>query len=140
MYSADEHYTRCQDIDAARRPPASMRDRVRRSRRRVLVVEVMEVRRLLATATVALVPSSASPTYGDRLHFTAIVSSSNPGSPTPTGAVQFVLDGTPVGPAFPLSGGATTTPDIDTLPAGVHAIGAMYSGDGTFAPSSTTLP
>jgi hypothetical protein len=116
-----------------------LRDCVRGSRRRGLVVEVLETRRLLATSTVKIVPSSNSPTYGDSLTFTATVAGSDPGGPTPTGTVQFLLDGTPVGPAFPLSNGAFTTPAIAAPPIGAHSVAASYSGDSTYQPSTGTL-
>src|SRR4051794_32374667 len=119
MYWSHRHRVQNQSVDDARRRRASLQDRERVSRRTGLVAEVLEVRQLLAMSTVTVVPSISSPVYGDSLHFTAAVSGSAPGGPTPTGAVQFSLDGSPVGPAFPLSGGATITPDI-TLPVGVH--------------------
>src|SRR5258705_321604 len=91
MYGSHRHRWQYQSVDDARRRRASMRDRARVSRRTGLVAEVLEVRRLLATATVTVVPSSSSPIYGDSLHFTAAVSGSNPGGSTPAGAGPFLL-------------------------------------------------
>src|SRR5262245_28265631 len=105
MYDSHDHFAANQSVDGAWRQRASRRNRARSGRRGVLVVEALEVRRLLANATVSIVSSITAPVYSDQIHFTAVVSGANPGGPTPMGAVQFYLDGSPVGPAFPLSGG-----------------------------------
>lgn len=82
-----------------------------------------------ATATTTtLGSSSASPTYGQALTFTATVAPTG-GSGVPTGSVQFVLDGVNFGPAVALVNGVATSPSIATLGAGSHTVVALYSGD-----------
>ena len=71
--------------------------------------------------------------------FTATVASNPPGSGTPTGTVQFQIDGTNFGSAVTLVGGSATSSAITTLSAGAHTIQAIYSGDTKFATSTGTL-
>jgi hypothetical protein len=86
------------------------------------------------------VVSSASPSmYGQAVTFTATVSAVAPASGTPTGTVSFA-DGTMTLGTAPLSGGKATF-TTTALAAGSHSITVSYSGDGTFAPStSNPLP
>jgi hypothetical protein len=82
--------------------------------------------------TTTAVSSSANPSLlNQAVTFTAVVSANAPGSGTPTGTVQFQVDGINVGsPVMLVNGRATwTTP---SLPAGPHTITAVYSGDGNF--------
>ena len=55
------------------------------------------------------------------------------GGPTPTGTVQFVVDGTDLGSPVTLSGGAATSPSTTLLGAGSHTVVAQYSGDPNYA-------
>jgi len=87
-------------------------------------------------ASVALVPSVASPTYGQALTFTATVSPASSGGPTPGGTVQFRVDGVNLGPAVNLVKGAATSIATSTLGAGNHTVTAVYSGDNTYAANS----
>ncbi len=85
------------------------------------------------------VVSSASPSVvGSSVSFTAHVTARAPGAGTPTGTVQFQMDGADLGPTVALSGGSAgfTT---SGLPAGTHTIGAIYAGSGSFAGSSDSL-
>jgi hypothetical protein len=59
------------------------------------------------------------------------------GSGVPTGSVQFVEGGTPIGTA-PVTGGKASF-DVSGLSAGAHTIGANYSGDRLFAGASATI-
>ncbi len=64
------------------------------------------------------------------------------GPETPTGSVQFAIDGVAFGGAIPLVGGVAVSPPIVTLDAGPHTITASYSGDSNFVPNTanpTTL-
>ena len=88
---------------------------------------------------VSIVSSKANPTYGQSLNFTASVIAGVGGSTTPTGIVQFQLDGTNFGSAVPLSAGKATSPSIATLGAGAHTITANYAGDANYPPNSGTL-
>jgi hypothetical protein len=79
-------------------------------------------------------PSIVSPVYGQTVTFTASVSSTGG---TPTGSIQFVVDGTAFGTPVPLSGGtASITPLIHTL--GSHTVSAQYPGDLNFMASNGT--
>ena len=72
-------------------------------------------------------------TYGQSVSFTVMVSG---GGPTPTGTVQFVVDGTDFGSPVTLSGGAATSPSTTLLGAGSHTVVAQYSGDPNYAANS----
>jgi|GEM_PF-1187038 len=90
-----------------------------------------------SNATGTAVVSSTNPSvFGQTVHFTAVVSG-NGG--TPTGTVQFTVDGTNFGPAVPLVGGTATSRDTSGLAVGNHPATALYSGDGSFNASSGTL-
>ena len=86
-------------------------------------------------ATSTSVASSANPSAaGQALTFTATVTTS---SGTPTGTVTFFDDLSALGTGALSAGQATfTTPD---LAAGSHAITATYSGDATFATSTSAV-
>ena len=74
-------------------------------------------------------PSASKPAYGKPVTFTATVA----GGPTatPTGSVQFRVDGVNSGSPVTLSNGeATLTPS--TLASAAHTIAAIYSGDTNF--------
>ncbi|MCW2755732.1 MAG: hypothetical protein JWQ32_3143 [Marmoricola sp.] len=67
---------------------------------------------------------------------TATVAVSTPGAGTPTGTVQFSVDGSPVGSAPVGSGSATLN---YAVPAGqTHNVSAVYSGDADFTASSAS--
>ena len=72
--------------------------------------------------------------------FKAAVTPSVSGAPTPTGTVQFEVDGSDLGTAVALVNGAATSGSV-TLTAGSHTVTAVYSGDSTYAggPGSLTL-
>lgn len=76
------------------------------------------------TATSTVLTSSANPsTAGENVTFTATVSGNSP-----TGTVQFTLDGADTGSAVSLSGN-TATYSISSLTIGSHTITATYNGD-----------
>ena len=79
--------------------------------------------------------SSANPsTSGDPVTFTASTSALDPGLPTPTGTVQFLVDGSNSGSPVTLdSSGEATSAPISNLSTGSHSISATYSGDSVFA-------
>jgi hypothetical protein len=60
------------------------------------------------------------------------------GSITPTGAVQFVVDGAPAGAPVSLSAESATA-SFTSLPVGIHTIAAVYAGDSRFDGSTGTL-
>jgi hypothetical protein len=85
--------------------------------------------------------STTSTVYGQPVTFGAVVTS---GGGTPTGAVQFQVDGANVGSPVPLSAAGTANLTETTVNAGKHVIGAVYEPSGsTFglsaSPNNLTL-
>ncbi len=89
-------------------------------------------------ATTTTVSSSVNPSYFRQdVTFTATVTSTAGG--TPTGTVQFKVDGVNAGAAVALNASGVTTFTTSSLYPGTHAITADYSGDATFNPGTGTL-
>ena len=86
-------------------------------------------------ATTTAVSSSATPSsYGQAVSFTATVSGSSP-----TGTVQFTVDGSAFGSPVTLSGGSATSGSTSSLSVGAHTVMASYSGDSNNLGSTGTL-
>jgi hypothetical protein len=87
----------------------------------------------------SLATSAASSVPGQAVTLTATVVPNLPGSPTPTGSVDFVdtRTGTDLG-SVALSGG-TAAVSTSGLAPGTHVIVASYRGDGNYLPSAGTL-
>ena len=87
-----------------------------------------------ADSSVSIGLSNAAPRYGESVTLTATVTAAGTNVPlvTPTGTVQFLVDGTPVGGPIPLAGGAGST-QLATLDAGPHQVTAIFSGSDSFA-------
>ena len=84
--------------------------------------------------TTTTISSSANPSsYGQSLTLTATVSSA---TGTPTGTVSFQDGATAIGTATLT--GTTASLTISTLTVGTHSITAVYSGDSSFASSSSS--
>lgn len=81
----------------------------------------------LATVTSAPSPSG----LGEPVTFSVTVTAVAPATGTPTGTVQFVVDGSDYGSPVSLTGGSASVTD-SALAVGSHAITAVYLGDGTF--------
>lgn len=97
---------------------------------------VLTASALPLTATTTTVTSDLNPsTYGDSVTFTATVTGAGG---TPTGTVSFYSDGALIGNNT-LDGSGQTILIISGLDVGTHAITAMYSGDATYA-TSTSAP
>ena len=92
-----------------------------------------------ANSITALASSVNPSAYGQAVTFTATVSASAPGSGTPTGTVQFRIDGSNFGTPVTLSGGSATSSSISSLSVGSHTVTADYSGDANFATSTGAL-
>jgi streptogramin lyase len=93
---------------------------------------------MLQTATTTAVTSSAnSSVYGQPVTFTATVTPNAAGAATPTGTVQFVIDGQIYGTPVNLSGG-TAAVGAAALAVGSHTVAAVYSGDAGSLPSDDT--
>jgi len=83
-----------------------------------------------ATTTAVTSNDQAGSTYGQTVTFTATVSAS---SGTPTGQVQFELDGSDYGTPVTLTTGGMASIPIPNLSAGQHSVTAFYtSTSGTF--------
>jgi large repetitive protein len=88
-------------------------------------------------ASTTLVGSSLNPSaYGQSTSFSAVVSASGG---TPTGTVQFNVDGSAFGSPVTLSSGSATSGSISTLTQGTHTVTAVYSGNSNFGSSTGTL-
>ena len=85
------------------------------------------------------ITSSASPSVlNQSVRFTVTVSAAAPGSGTPTGTVQFSIDGSKFGSAVALAGSSATSTSISTLKLGNHTVTASYSGDKNFTASTAS--
>jgi Big-like domain-containing protein len=92
-------------------------------------------------AAVALASSENPSSLGDPVKFTATVSAAAPAQGTPTGAVQFLIDGVAFGQPVPLQNGSATSlpPSASQLPEGRHVVEAAYTGDASFEPAGGTI-
>ncbi len=91
-----------------------------------------------AEAAVDLSTSEVNAVAGQPLTFTAGVTAVGPGAGTPTGTVQFAVDGVNLGGPQTLSGGTVTSPTAN-LDAGTHLVTATYNGDASFGGAQGTL-
>lgn len=82
-----------------------------------------------AGVEVDLRSSNVDAEVGDEVQFSVEVTSPTPGTGTPTGFVQFSVDGQPFGDARELEDGAASSPAVDDLAPGEHTVTALYSGD-----------
>jgi hypothetical protein len=89
--------------------------------------------------TTALQVSSASPPVGSNVTYTARVSPRDAGSTAPTGSVEFLDGGTPIGSCAsqPLTSSGTASCQLSYAAVGTHSIMARYLGDTNFNGSSS---
>jgi hypothetical protein len=92
-----------------------------------------------AGVDVDLTSSAPDAEVGQQVRFTAAVSSQVTGTGTPTGYVQFSVDGQPLGDAVELQDGTAHSPVVSDLAPGTHQVTALYSGDVDFAPRLVEL-
>jgi Bacterial Ig-like domain (group 3) len=95
-----------------------------------------------AASSSTTVTSSTNPSvFGQGVTFTATVSAQSPGAGTPTGSVQFEVDGVDLGTPITLNGSdqATSTAVTDLSVGPGHTVNAVYSGDTDFVTSAGTL-
>jgi hypothetical protein len=86
------------------------------------------------SATAVALASSANPAaYGQALTFTASLSPVLPGTGTPGGSVQFVLNGQDIGSPATVSGGAASVVQSQPLNPGTYTLSVITSGDPNFA-------
>ena len=90
-------------------------------------------------AAVTITTGNILPTYGQTLTFTAKVAPTVGPAATPTGTVQFQLEGTDIGSPVALTVGVATSMTIATLGAGTYTVTAVYSGDGIYPPGTGML-
>ncbi len=90
-------------------------------------------------STTGLVSSSANPaTPGRSVTLRLQVAPVAPGAGTPTGTVQFLVDGSTVGSPVAVTGGVASL-SLTTLTAGTHTVAAAYAGDGNFIGTTNSL-
>jgi len=96
---------------------------------------------IVAVDTTTTLQSSENPSkLGDSVTFTATVSPADNTNGTPTGSVQFSIDGATVGDLVPLDDNGEATFTMSSLAVGSHTVTADYiNADGYFNPSSGTL-
>src|SRR5439155_19294954 len=97
----------------------------------------------VSTATTTTVSSSSGKSvFGQMVNLTATIGVLDPSMGTPTGTVQFQIDGINIGSPVSVTtlGGVTTASfSIAGLPVGNHTIAALYHGDAVFQVSGATL-
>jgi len=93
---------------------------------------------IVKAATSTTVTSTAGAIVGASLTFSASVIAVAPATGTPTGTVQFKVDGIALGTPATLVGGSARSAPITTLSVGTHVVTAEYSGDAGFNTSSGT--
>src|SRR5207245_1219563 len=101
---------------------------------------VTRVQLRFSTAVTLTSDHAAGSVYGQAVVFTATVSASDAAAGTPTGSVQFQIDGGNFGlPALLTGGHASLT--VAALSAGTHTVAAAYSSDQVrFLDSTTAAP
>ena len=93
---------------------------------------------VLAAPTMTNLVASANPAwFGDPVTFTTTVIASAPSTATPSGAVQFLVDGQNFGAPVTLTGG-TASLTVSDLSVGSHTVTAAYSADPNFVSSVST--
>src|SRR5439155_5421092 len=96
-------------------------------------IQVTVVRRPTSTS----LSSPANPSvFGQTATFAATVSASDGGAGVPTGTIQFRVDGRHFGSPVSLVDGVASI-STAALPAGPHTVTAVYSGDESFAASTS---
>lgn len=92
-----------------------------------------------ATTTTTVGSSAPTSVFGQPVTFTATVTVDAPGSGTPTGNVQFQVDGSNLGGSASLVSGVASKQTPSPLAVGTHTITADYGGSTNFAASLGTL-
>jgi Tfp pilus assembly protein PilV len=95
--------------------------------------------------TIAVTPSTTTPTFGNQIQFSTVLTGSN-GGPAPSGTIAWTFSGSPGIPPQPCGtstlqpgSGNATTPLTCTIPSaqvGLYQVAATYSGDSNYSPSS----
>jgi autotransporter-associated beta strand protein len=90
----------------------------------------------LVDTTTTLSPVTITPVFGQAVALTATVTANTAGLGTPTGSMDFKSGTTDLGSATVSSAGVATL-NTTSLPTGADSITAVYSGDPTFAGSTS---
>jgi hypothetical protein len=91
-------------------------------------------------STVVGLTSSANPAPATTpVTVTATVGASPPGGGTPTGTVQFRVDGADSGAPVALTSGVATSAPVSGLVPGDHTVEALYAGDTAYAAGSAAI-
>ena len=93
----------------------------------------------IATTTNILTSSLNPSSLGSNVTFTATVTNTVPGGPTPTGNVQFKTNGVALGAAVALNGSGVATLVTNCLPQGSNTVSAEYAGNSNFRGSTNSL-
>jgi len=95
----------------------------------------------ISVPTAVALTSSKNPSlFGDSITFTGVVSPSSSGNQVPTGTLTFTDGSTSLGTAAVTSQGVVSgSISTSALVGGTHSINVSYSGDVTFAPSTSTI-
>jgi subtilisin-like proprotein convertase family protein len=92
-----------------------------------------------AVSEITLVSSVNPALPGSSVTFSANVSTLISESGTPSGSVQFIVDGADYQVPVNLAGGGIASLTTATLPVGGHTVSAMYSGDADFLGAAAML-
>lgn len=92
-----------------------------------------------AAATTTTVNGPTTTRTNGTVQWTATVAPVVPGSGTPSGEVQFWLDGEEFGDPVALVNGSATSLQTSNLTAGAHEIIAVYAGNGDYTGSSSEV-
>lgn len=92
-----------------------------------------------AGVDVTLTSSSPEAQVDEDVRFSVEVGSQAAGTGTPTGFVQFSVDGRPLGDAVELVDGAAASPLATDLAPGDHTVTALYSGDVHFRSATAEI-
>jgi sugar lactone lactonase YvrE len=84
-----------------------------------------------ATSSTTVGASSSPAVYGQPATLTATVTAQDPSMATPTGSVQFVIDGSNVNAPLNLDDTGTATLTLTSLGLGAHGVSAVYTSDST---------
>jgi hypothetical protein len=98
----------------------------------------VQVANIVASTTTALTSSVNPSVFGQSVTFTATVAPVAPGAGAATGSVEFFNGGTSLGIGT-LSSGSATSAAITNFGVGTHSITAVYSGDSSFATSTSSV-
>jgi hypothetical protein len=99
----------------------------------------LQVTATAKAASVTTVTAPATLVEGAALTLATQIAGATPGSPTPTGKVQFIVDGRNIGGPSTLDSVGKVNVSLRNLQVGNHTIVVVYLGDAHFSTSAKTL-